>query len=218
MSLPGRFITLEGGEAAGKSTQIARLAERLRRQGRLVLELREPGGTPLGEKIRHLLKHDPDGRGMSPETELLLMNASRAELVRSRILPALRSGHVVLCDRFYDSTVAYQGHGRGLNLAAVQSVIQLAVGGLRPDRTLWLDVAPEIARTRLAGRKAAQGSAEPSDRFDEEQAAFFSRVAHGFRKSFHAEPDRWRHVDAGGTLDGVEEAVWSAVSDLFAEA
>ena len=218
MSLPGRFITLEGGEAAGKSTQIARLAERLRRQGRLVLELREPGGTPLGEKIRHLLKHDPDGRGMSPETELLLMNASRAELVRTRILPALRSGHVVLCDRFYDSTIAYQGHGRGLDLAAVQSVIQLAVGGLRPDRTLWLDVAPEIARTRLAGRKAAQGSAEPSDRFDEEQAAFFSRVAHGFRKSFHAEPDRWRHVDAGGTLDGVEEAVWSAVSDLFAEA
>jgi dTMP kinase len=218
VSLPGRFITLEGGEAAGKSTQIARLAERLRRQGRLVLELREPGGTPLGEKIRHLLKHDPDGRGMSPETELLLMNASRAELVRTRILPALRSGHVVLCDRFYDSTIAYQGHGRGLDLAAVQSVIQLAVGGLRPDRTLWLDVAPEIARTRLAGRKAAQGSAEPSDRFDEEQAAFFSRVAHGFRKSFHAEPDRWRHVDAGGTLDGVEEAVWSAVSDLFAEA
>jgi dTMP kinase len=218
VSLPGRFITLEGGEAAGKSTQIARLAERLRRQGRLVLELREPGGTPLGEKIRHLLKHDPDGRGMSPETELLLMNASRAELVRSRILPALRSGQVVLCDRFYDSTIAYQGHGRGLDLAAVQSVIQLAVGGLRPDRTLWLDVAPEIARTRLAGRKAAQGSAEPSDRFDEEQAAFFSRVAHGFRKSFHAEPDRWRHVDAGGTLDGVEEAVWSAVSDLFAEA
>jgi len=218
VSLPGRFITLEGGEAAGKSTQIARLAERLRRQGRLVLELREPGGTPLGEKIRHLLKHDPDGRGMSPETELLLMNASRAELVRTRILPALRSGQVVLCDRFYDSTIAYQGHGRGLDLAAVQSVIQLAVGGLRPDRTLWLDVAPEIARTRLAGRKAAQGSAEPSDRFDEEQAAFFARVAHGFRESFHAEPDRWQHVDAGGTLDGVEEAVWSAVSDLFAEA
>ena len=155
---------------------------------------------------------------MCPETELLLMNASRAELVRSRILPALRSGHVVLCDRFYDSTVAYQGHGRGLDLAAVQSVIQLAVGGLRPDRTLWLDVAPEIARTRLAGRKAAQATSEPSDRFDEEQEAFFARVAQGFREAFHAEPDRWRHVDASGTLDGVEEAVWSAVSDLFAEA
>lgn len=217
MSHPGRFITLEGGEAAGKSTQIGRLAERLRRQGRSVLELREPGGTPLGEKIRHLLKYDPDGRGMCPETELLLMNASRAELVRSRILPALRSGQVVLCDRFYDSTVAYQGHGRGLNLAAVQSVIQLAVGGLRPDRTLWLDVAPEIARTRLAGRKAAAATSEPSDRFDEEQEAFFARVAHGFRESFHAEPDRWRQVDAGGSLDGVEEAVWSAVSDLFAD-
>jgi dTMP kinase len=221
VSLPGRFITLEGGEAAGKSTQIARLAERLRRQGRSVLELREPGGTPLGEKIRHLLKHDPDGRGMAPETELLLMNASRAELVRQRILPALRSGGVVLCDRFYDSTVAYQGHGRGINLSAVDSVIRLAVGELRPDRTLWLEVAPEIARERLAGRKAAQvaaGGPEPTDRFDEEQEAFFTRVGRGFRKSFDAEPNRWRRVDAGGSVEKVEEAVWAAVQDLFPRA
>jgi len=218
VSLPGRFITLEGGEAAGKSTQIARLAGRLRGLGLEVLKLREPGGTPLGEKIRHLLKHDPDGRGMAPETELLLMNASRAELVRQRILPALRSGRVVLCDRFYDSTVAYQGHGRGLDLSAVDSVIRLAVGDLRPDRTLWLEVAPETARARLAGRKAAQiavGAAEPSDRFDEEQEAFFARVGRGFRESFDAEPDRWRHVDAGGSVEEVEEAVWSAVQDLF---
>ena len=218
MSPVGRFITLEGGEAAGKSTQIARLAGRLRSLGFEVLELREPGGTPLGEKIRHLLKHDPDGRGMAPETELLLMNASRAELVRRRILPALRSGQVVLCDRFYDSTIAYQGHGRGLGLAAVQSVIHLAVGDLRPDRTLWLEVPPETARARLAGRKAAQlagGGPEPSDRFDEEQEAFFARVAEGFRKSLEAEPDRWCQVDAEGSVEAIEEAVWSAVRDLF---
>lgn len=218
MRLPGRFITLEGGEAAGKSTQIARLAGRLKRLGLEVLELREPGGTPLGEKIRHLLKHDPDGHGMAPETELLLMNASRAELVRRRILPALRSGGVVLCDRFYDSTVAYQGHGRGLDLVAVDSVIRLAVGDLRPDRTLWLELDPETARARLAGRKAAQvaaGGPEPTDRFDEEQEAFFARVAQGFRRSFDAEPQRWRRVDAGGTVEEVEEAVWSAVRDLF---
>ena len=218
MRLPGRFITLEGGEAAGKSTQIARLAGRLKRLGLEVLELREPGGTPLGEKIRHLLKHDPDGHGMAPETELLLMNASRAELVRRRILPALRSGGAVLCDRFYDSTVAYQGHGRGLDLVAVDSVIRLAVGDLRPDRTLWLELDPETARARLAGRKAAQvaaGGPEPTDRFDEEQEAFFARVAQGFRKSFDAEPQRWRRVDAGGTVEEVEEAVWSAVRDLF---
>ena len=218
MSPVGRFITLEGGEAAGKSTQIARLAGRLRSLGFEVLELREPGGTPLGEKIRHLLKHDPDGRGMAPETELLLMNASRAELVRRRILPALRSGQVVLCDRFYDSTIAYQGHGRRLGLAAVQSVIGLAVGGLRPDRTLWLEVPPETARARLAGRQAIQastGTAEPSDRFDEEQEAFFARVAEGFRKSLEAEPDRWRQVDAEGPVEVVGEAVWSAVRDLF---
>ena len=218
MSQAGRFITLEGGEAAGKSTQIARLASRLRGLAFEVLELREPGGTPLGEKIRHLLKHDPDGHGMAPETELLLMNASRAELVRQRILPALRSGRVVLCDRFYDSTVAYQGHGRGLDLSAVDSVIRLAVGDLRPDRTLWLEVAPETARSRLAGRKAAQmaaGAAELSDRFDEEQEAFFARVAQGFRRSFDADPQRWRRVDAGGSVEEVEEAVWSAVQDLF---
>ena len=218
MRLPGRFITLEGGEAAGKSTQIARLAGRLKRLGLEVLELREPGGTPLGEKIRHLLKHDPDGRGMAPETELLLMNASRAELVRRRILPALRSGGAVLCDRFYDSTVAYQGHGRGLDLVAVDSVIRLAVGDLRPDRTLWLELDPETARARLAGRKAAQvaaGGPEPTDRFDEEQEAFFARVAQGFRRSFDAEPQRWRRVDAGGSVEEVEEAVWSAVRDLF---
>jgi len=219
VSLPGRFITLEGGEAAGKSTQIARLAARLRGLGLEVLELREPGGTPLGEKIRHLLKHDPDGRGMAPETELLLMNASRAELVRQRILPALRAGTVVLCDRFHDSTVAYQGHGRGLDLAAVDSVIRLAVGDLRPDRTLWLEVTPGVAKARLAGRKAAQvasGTAEPADRFDEEQEAFFARVARGFRQGLEAEPDRWRRVDAGGSVEEVEEAVWSAVRDLFA--
>lgn len=215
MNPRGRFITFEGGEAAGKSTQIARLARRLRDRGHTVLELREPGGTPLGEKIRHLLKHDPDGRGMAPETELLLMNASRAELVRARILPALEAGQTVLCDRFFDSTVAYQGHGRGLNLAAVQAVIDLAVGGLRPDRTLWLEVAPEIARARLAGRRAAQGTSEPSDRFDEEQEAFFARVARGFQDSFKAEPRRWRRVDAGGSLETVEEAAWAAVADLF---
>ena len=153
MSHPGRFITLEGGEAAGKSTQIARLAERLRRQGRSVLELREPGGTPLGEKIRHLLKHDPDGRGMSAETELLLMNASRAELVRQRILPALQSGQIVLCDRFYDSAGAYHRFGRGLDrplyvptggvgrFGAAEAVVMAAL--LRELGVAAADIRPE---------------------------------------------------------------------------
>lgn len=218
MTPPGRFITLEGGEAAGKTTQIARLADRLRRHGRTVLTLREPGGTPLGEKIRHLLKHDPDGHGMAPETELLLMNASRAELVRQRILPALRSGQVVLCDRFHDSTIAYQGHGRGLDLSVVHSVIGLAVGDLRPDRTLWLEVDPETARARLAGRRAAQsvgGAPEPADRFDEEQESFFARVSEGFRQALRSDPARWRRVDAGGAPEAVEEGIWAAVRDLF---
>ncbi|MFM7103337.1 MAG: dTMP kinase, partial [Verrucomicrobiota bacterium] len=148
----GRLITFEGGEGCGKSTQVRRLAERLQELGRTVRCLREPGGTPLGEKLRHLLKHDPDGAGMAAETELLLMNASRAELVRRVLQPALAAGEIILCDRFYDSTTAYQGHGRGLPPAEVQAIIRLAVGETCPDLTLWLQVPTEGGRGRARAR------------------------------------------------------------------
>ena len=200
-----RFLSFEGGEAAGKSTQIRLLSERLRSTGLDVVELREPGGTPIGEKIRHLLKHDPDGHGMSPESELLLMNASRAELVRKVIQPALEAGRWVVSDRFFDSTTAYQGHGRGLDPLQVRAVIDIAVGPTRPDLTLYLDVDPATARQRLARRRGDQ--AVP-DRFDEEKDAFFSRVRAGFESILATEPERIVRVDAGGDVATVADAVW----------
>src|SRR6266550_9628152 len=124
----GLFISFEGTEGCGKSTQIKLLAERLAALGHRVHTLREPGGTPIGEEIRHTLKHSPQNQAMTAEAELLLMNASRAQLVREVIRPALAAGEVVLCDRFYDSTTAYQGHGRGLNLETVRRIIDFAVG------------------------------------------------------------------------------------------
>src|SRR5580704_9845233 len=130
--MSGRFITFEGTEGCGKTTQIALLAERLRAAGRVVTQLREPGGTPIGEEIRHTLKHSQQNHAMTPEAELLLMSASRAQLVREIIRPALAAGEVVLCDRYYDSTTAYQGHGRELNLKLVKTVIDFAVGSTRP--------------------------------------------------------------------------------------
>src|SRR6266851_2072546 len=136
----GIFITFEGTEGSGKSTQIQLLAERLRKLSRVVQVLREPGGTPIGEEIRHTLQHSAQNQAMSPETELLLMNASRAQLVREVIRPALAAGEVVLSDRFYDSTTAYQGHGRGLSLQAVKAIVDFAVGEARPDLTLLLHV------------------------------------------------------------------------------
>src|SRR5881392_1518286 len=136
--MKGLFITFEGTEGSGKSTHIQLLSEPLRAAGRIVRVLREPGGTPIGEEIRHTLKHSAQNQAMQAETELLLMNASRAQLVREVIRPALAAGEVVLCDRFYDSTTAYQGHGRQLDLNIVRAVIDFAVGDTRPHLTLLL--------------------------------------------------------------------------------
>src|SRR5437588_11919622 len=144
----GLFITFEGTEGSGKSTHIQLLAERLRTMDRTVRVLREPGGTPIGEEIRHTLKHSQQNRSMTPETELLLMNASRAQLVREVIRPALAAGEVVLCDRFHDSTIAYQGYGRRLDLRLVQSLIDIAVGDTRPNLTLLLMVPIAVSEAQ----------------------------------------------------------------------
>lgn len=210
----GRFITFEGGEACGKSTQIQKLAERLRGEGRTVRVLREPGGTPLGEKIRHLLKHDPDGRGMAAETELLLMNASRAELVRQVIRPALATGEIVLCDRFYDSTIAYQAFGRQLDAAAVQSVIAFAVGPTRPDLTLLFRLPRAEALRRLSHRQATTQPME--DRFELEKEAFFERVETGYRTLSEAEPGRVQAIAAAGTVEEVATEIWTRVARVLA--
>src|SRR5271154_2396984 len=142
--MKGLFITFEGTEGCGKSTQVKLLAERLTALGHRVHTLREPGGTPIGEEIRHTLKHSKDNAAMTAEAELLLMNASRAQLVREIIRPALAAGEIILCDRFYDSTTAYQGFGRELDLEKVKAVIEFAVGETKPDLTLLLQIPPEI--------------------------------------------------------------------------
>src|SRR5579863_4439928 len=184
----GLFITFEGTEGCGKSTQVAALSDRLRALGYRVRTLREPGGTPIGEEIRHTLKHSASNHAMTAEAELLLMNASRAQLVREVIRPALAAGDVVLCDRFYDSTTAYQGHGRGLDLALVKSVIDFAVGDTRPDVTLFLHVPPEVSAERLLSRQSTLPFIR--DRMEEGDKNFFLRVAQGYEAVAAAEPQR----------------------------
>src|SRR5437667_6859651 len=151
--MTGLFISFEGTEGSGKTTQISLLTEHLRSMGYLVRTTREPGGTPIGEEIRHTLKHSAANQPMTPEAELLLMNASRAQLVREVIRPALAGGEIVLCDRFYDSTTAYQGHGRQLDLKAVQAMIDFAVGETRPDLTLLLVVPYGVSEHRRIVRQ-----------------------------------------------------------------
>lgn len=209
----GCFITFEGTEGGGKSTQTQRLAARLTAAGWRVRSLREPGGTPIGEEIRHTLKHSHANAAMTPEAELLLMNASRAQLVREVIRPALDAGEVVLSDRFYDSTIAYQGYGRGLNLARVRDVIDLAVGGTRPDLTLWLHVPIAVSEARR--RRREQHHPAVRDRFEEADRAFFERVEQGFREIAQAEPQRLHGIDATAPIESVEAVIWSLVEPLL---
>ena len=210
--MSGLFISFEGTEGCGKSTQIARLAERLRAAGRSVRLVREPGGTPIGEEIRHTLKHSQQNHAMTPEAELLLMNASRAQLVREVIRPALAAGEIVLCDRFYDSTIAYQGYGRGLDLKLIRGVIDFAVGETRPNLTLLLEISSETSAARLGSRLKM----EPArDRFEEADAAFFERVAKGYRAIAAAEPGRVKAVDASGSVESVGAAIWKLVEKLI---
>lgn len=209
----GPFISFEGGEASGKSTQIRLLSDRLGALGRRVVVVREPGGTPLGERLRLLLKQEPEGRGMAAETELLLMNASRAELVRKVIRPALEDGAVVLCDRFLDSTTAYQGAGRGLEAGMVAAVVAAAVGSTRPDRTFWLRVPLEQSRRRLQSRSASGPPAV--DRFEEEQDAFFERVEKAYGEILRLEPGRFVAVDGQGSPEEVADRIWTHVGPLL---
>jgi dTMP kinase len=214
--MTGRFITFEGTEGGGKSTQIALLAQRLKSRGLTVRLLREPGGTPIGEEIRHTLKHSQQNHAMTPEAELLLMNASRAQLVREVIRPALAAGEIVLCDRFYHSTLAYQGYGRQLDLAMVRQVIDLAVGPTRPDLTLLLHVSPEVSEARRLARQPNLPLNLQRDRFEESDRAFFERVAAGYEAIARAEPERIRVIDASQPVEVVEAAIWREVERCLA--
>ena len=204
--MAGCFITFEGTEGGGKSTQITLLAARLRERGLTVRTLREPGSTPIGEEIRHTLQHSAQNQAMTAEAELLLMNASRAQLVREVIRPALRAGEIVLCDRFYDSTIAYQGYGRGLDLETVRRVIAFAVGNTQPDLTIVLHVPIDVSEVRRKAREAKQ-----RDRMEELDRKFFERVEAGFKAIAAAEPKRVRVLDATVSIERVQEQIWSAV-------
>lgn len=209
------FITFEGTEGSGKSTQISLLAERLCRMDRMVRVLREPGGTPIGEEIRHTLKHSAANQAMTAETELLLMNASRAQLVREIIRPALAAGEIVLCDRYYDSTIAYQGYGRGLDLKTVREVIDLAVGDTRPDLTVVFLVPMALSEKRRAARQA--GTLPLRDRIEEAGPSFFERVAKGYETIVAAEPGRVRELDASGPAQEISETIWRMVEPFLAK-
>jgi dTMP kinase len=211
--MKGLFISFEGTEGSGKTTQISLLAGRFRAYGCSVRTIREPGGTPIGEEIRHTLKHSSANHAMTPEAELLLMNASRAQLVREVIRPALAARQIVLCDRFYDSTTAYQGYGRGLDLEAVKTVIDFAVGDTRPDLTLLLHVTHEISQHRLLARQATLPFMR--DRMEEADRGFFGRVAKGYQVIAAAEPQRVRRIEATGDVAAIESAIWEIVEPIW---
>jgi dTMP kinase len=213
-SMKGLFITFEGNEGAGKSTQLPLLVERLKEWGHTVKVFREPGGTPIGEEIRHTLKHSHANAAMTSEAELLLMNASRAQLVREVIRPALARGEIIVCDRFYDSTTAYQGYGRQLDLQTVKNVIDLAVGNTRPDLTLFLRVPQGVSEERLRSRQATLPFMR--DRMEEADRAFFERVARGYDEIAAAEPHRIKVINAAGSIEEIQSAIWRVVAPLAA--
>jgi dTMP kinase len=212
--MKGLFITFEGTEGSGKSTQVTLLANALRAQGRRVRTLREPGGTPIGEEIRHTLKHSAVNHAMTAETELLLMNASRAQLVRETIRPALAAGEVVVCDRFYDSTTAYQGYGRMLDLKMVEQIVSVAVGETRPDLTLLFLVPPDISEARRLARQPSLPLSIKRDRIEEADRSFFERVAKGYLAIAASEPQRVKSIAAAGRVEAVAADVWRAVEPL----
>lgn len=212
--MKGLFITFEGNEGAGKSTQLPLLVERLKDWGHTVKVFREPGGTPIGEEIRHTLKHSHANTAMTSEAELLLMNASRAQLVREVIRPALARGEIIVCDRFYDSTTAYQGYGRQLDMQTVKHIIDLAVGNTRPDLTLFLKVPQAVSEERQRSRQATLPFIR--DRMEEADRAFFERVAKGYDEIAAAHPDRIKVINAAGTVEEVQAAIWRVVAPLVA--
>ena len=204
----GKFITFEGGEGCGKSTQVKRLKEALEREGIEVVLTREPGGTWLSEEIRRLIK-DQTTDAPCDRSELLLFLAARAQLVKNVIRPALEAGKWVISDRFSDSTLAYQGYGRGLPLEILRETNDFACEGLRPDLTLLLDVTPETAQARMREREATTNTA--ADRIEMAGEDFHARLRAGFAELAKSEPERIVTIDANGTSDEVWESVWKSM-------
>lgn len=210
--MPGLFITFEGGEGSGKTTQLKALLAHLRAGGRDVIETRDPGGTPIGKQIRELLLDGENAR-MATVTELFLYEASRAQLVQDVIRPALAAGGIVLCDRFTDSTVAYQGYGRGVDRGLIAQLNALAAGSLRPDLTLFLDLSPQEGLSRVKGRLSHLRTRR--DRIEEEVLGFHQRVREGYRAIAAAEPSRVVLLDASRGMLEIETQIRHRVDLLL---
>ncbi len=196
------FITFEGGEGSGKSTQARVLHQRLSSKGIPALLTYEPGGTPLGQQIRRWLKGTGD---IDQQAELLLFTASRAQLVAAVIRPTLKSGKVVICDRFYHSTIAYQGYGRGFSLELIQATNNFATGGLKPDLIVLLDLPVEHRLSRKT----------PGDRFEREETAFHQRVRNGYLEMANKDPERWLLIDGSLRKKEIECIIWKRIEQLL---
>jgi len=203
----GLFITFEGSEGCGKTTQIAALRERLEAEGRTVEQVREPGGTVVGEKIRELLQYTPEVKDMCSEAELCLFAASRSQLVREKIGPSLASGSDVIADRFMDSTTVYQGIGRGLPRELVEGINGLAVGDLKPHLTVVLDMDSRHAFERVSARAGVE------DRMEQLPPEFYESVRQGYLELARNEPERIEVIDATQTMDEISEIIWQVVCD-----
>lgn len=204
------FITFEGPDGGGKTTHLALLETYLAQQGFSVYRTREPGGTRIGEKIRDVL-HDRTHNEMDSRAEILLFSASRAQLVAEMIRPALTRGEIVLCDRFFDSTYAYQGYGRGLNLDVLRAITEFATGGLKPDLTLYIEIDPEEGlRRRLKDQDAEW------NRLDNLALAFHQRVHEGYQRLIAEEPERWVVIDGNRTVDAVQVDIQAMVLQRLA--
>jgi len=204
---------LEGPEGSGKSTQAKTLIQRLAERGIEAVYTREPGGTALGEAIRNILQHNQAGESPCERAELLLFEASRNQLVEKVIRPNLEKGIWVICDRFMDSTTAYQGYGRGLPVEEIQSINRFTVNGLSPDLTLLLDLDVAAGFERIAQRYLARG--ESADRFEQEERSFHERVRAGYLKLAGQAPERFRIINAAQQSDTVASDIWNAVGKLF---
>ena len=209
----GKFITFEGPEGGGKSTQVQTLAEWLRKQGKKVVVTREPGGTRMSELIRALVRDEMEDPPVT-RCEVLLFLAARAQVVSQVIRPALAHGEWVVCDRFADSTFAYQGYGRGIDVQLLKNFNDFVTEGLVPDLTILLDVPPEVSRTRLAARQAS--TADTGDRIEAAGEMFHRRLREGFLDLAKAEPKRFTVIDASKSIDKVAAAVQKTVQRIIA--
>jgi dTMP kinase len=204
------FITLEGPDGSGKTTQVPLLAEAIRGAGYELVVTREPGGTEIGDQVRQVIM-SLKNKQMKPTTEILLFQASRAQLVREVIVPSLEAGKVVLCDRYADSTLAYQGYGHQTDLEKLKQIVDFATGGLKPDLTVYLDIDAE------EGLKRRSGPEDEWNRLDDYELAFHQRVREGYHEMIAAEPERWVVIDGGRTVEEVQKDLRRVVLERLRE-